>query len=306
MNLKQLKYVQVLSTEGTFSKAAQTLHISQPSLSQYVKNIEKEIGQELFIRAGGNVRLTEAGRIYIDAGRKILDIEQQMQNALVDIAQNKKGKIVVGISPHRSVHLMPFVVKKFHELYPGIQLVLDERSGSELLEAEMHGEFDLCVTTLPVDEKMYNYTEIMKEEIVLAVPAGSVLDRKLKNSTDIVPDRKFPAIDIHLINGNDFITLGELMPMKIISEEICKKFDLKLNYTVEVRSNEALVTVVNSGIGSSLIPCCLVNFNENPKSISYYSIKQDIPFRDIVVITRKEQYISKPINDLIEILRNLK
>ncbi len=306
MNRKQLKYVLVLSTEGSFSKAAQTLHISQPSLSQYVKNIEKELGLDLFVRASGNVRLTEAGRIYIDAGRKILDIEQQMHNALVDVAQDKKGKIVIGISPHRSVHLMPYVVKQFHELYPGIQLVLDERSGRELMEAEVRGEFDLCVTTLPVDEKTFDYTVIMKEEVVLAVPAGSPLDRKLRDKVETIPERKFPAVDIHLIDGCDFITLGELMPMKIISDSICKEFDLNLNYKVEVRSNEALITVVNSGIGASLIPCCLVNFNENPEQITYYSIKQDIPLRDIIVITRKDQYVSKPINDLIEILKTLK
>ena len=73
MNTKQLKYVIVLAREGSFSKAAESLGITQPSLSQYVKKIEKEIGLELFDRTGGNLRLTDAGRVYIDAGQKILE-----------------------------------------------------------------------------------------------------------------------------------------------------------------------------------------------------------------------------------------
>ena len=78
MNMKQLKYVLVLAHEGSFSLAADTLGISQPSISQYIKKIEKEQGVELFDRTSGDVRITDAGRIYIEDGRKILDLEKQM------------------------------------------------------------------------------------------------------------------------------------------------------------------------------------------------------------------------------------
>ena len=94
MNLKQFKYVQILATAGSFAKAAELLGISQPSLSQYVKKIEQQLGAELFDRTGGALRLTDAGRIYLDAGGKILNLEHQMLGQLNDLAAYKDGCMV--------------------------------------------------------------------------------------------------------------------------------------------------------------------------------------------------------------------
>ena len=167
MNLKQFKYVLVLSQAGSFSRAAEELGISQPSLSQYVKKIENEIGMPLLDRAGGNVRLTDAGRAYIDAGRRILDVERQMQGTLTDIKNNKSGTLTVGASPFRTVGFMPEVIKRFKNDYPGIRVVICEADTSALMEGLEQGEFDLCITMLPVDEHIFSYKKIFDEEMVL-------------------------------------------------------------------------------------------------------------------------------------------
>ncbi len=132
MNLKQFRYVLTLADERSFSQAAEVLSITQPSLSQYIKKIEREIGQGLFDRTNGDVRLTDAGRSYIEIGRKILDLEHQLEEKLSDIATCKAGTISVGISAHRSVALMSAVVRRFKELYPGIILQIVEKSGMTL------------------------------------------------------------------------------------------------------------------------------------------------------------------------------
>ena len=110
MNMKQFRYVLVLSTEGSVSAAAAALGISQPSLSQYLKKIESEVNATLFDRSGSVLRLTDAGRVYIDAGKRILDIEHQMQGRIADINDYKSGTLTVGIAPYRAVYLMPRVV----------------------------------------------------------------------------------------------------------------------------------------------------------------------------------------------------
>ena len=73
MNTKQFQYVLTLAREGSFSKAADTLNITQPSLSQYIKKIEREVGITLFDRTNGDVRITDAGRVYIETARQIPD-----------------------------------------------------------------------------------------------------------------------------------------------------------------------------------------------------------------------------------------
>ena len=171
MNLKQFKYVLVLSQEGSFSAAAEALGISQPSLSQYVKKIETEIGMVLFDRTGGLVRLTDAGEAYIEAGRRILDIERQMQGRFNDIRENKTGTIRIGTSPFRSASAMPQIAKRFKEKHPGVCLEIHENDTASLMEGLAHGEFDVCLTMLPIDENVFRYEKIADEEIVLAVPA---------------------------------------------------------------------------------------------------------------------------------------
>ena len=152
MNLKQFKYVLTLANEHTFSRAAEVLNITQPSLSQYIKKTEKSLGMDLFDRTGGEVRLTDAGRVYIDVGRKMLDLEHRLEAQLSDIALYKAGTITVGLSAHRAVALMPPIVKAFNTLYPGITLRIIEKPRAALIEAAGHGEFDLVITTLPIDE----------------------------------------------------------------------------------------------------------------------------------------------------------
>ena len=120
MNARQFRYILVLAAEGSFSKAAKVLNISQPSLSQYVKKIEKQCGLSLFERTNNEVRLTDAGRVYIEAGRKILDIEHQMEGQFLSepaaasgqrarrffhdfsltIRWDKKRGLMIATSPH--------------------------------------------------------------------------------------------------------------------------------------------------------------------------------------------------------------
>lgn len=109
MNTKQFQYVLALAQEGSFSKAADTLNITQPSLSQYIKKIEKQIGLVLFDRTNGDVRLTDAGKVYIETGRKILDLEHRMENSFTDLSNYKTGSLIIGAAPYRAASMLPTI-----------------------------------------------------------------------------------------------------------------------------------------------------------------------------------------------------
>ncbi len=138
MNVKQFKYVLTLSKTLNFTLASDELGITQPSLSQYIKKIEKEIGMDLFIRNGQAIRLTDAGRVFLEAGRKIMDIEHRMQSDLLDISDSKSGSMIVGTSPFRSASMMSEIVKRFREQYPGINIIVEEHTTGELLDGMEH------------------------------------------------------------------------------------------------------------------------------------------------------------------------
>ena len=303
LNMKQLKYVLVLAEEGSFSRAAETLNITQPSLSQYIKKIEKQQGVELFDRANGYVHLTDAGQIYIEASKKILDIEHQMENAFSDLAEYRGGTISIGISPYRSVHLIPEVFRRFNLIFPQIKLIIKEKSGRDLIDAAAHGEFDLCVIALPVDEKLFDYEVIQKESIVIAVNKDTPFYSTLTLAAKADKNRKFPAVDIKIAQGKDFAVLREYMPVRTVTDRILEENDVQINEKIEVSSNEALLSIVESGVCASFIPSGLTNIS-NP-NVVFFSIEQEINLRDIAVVYRKDQYMSQPILKLIEIFRTV-
>jgi DNA-binding transcriptional LysR family regulator len=294
MNMKQLKYIQVLASVGSFSKASELLNIKQPSLSQYIKKIEQDVGAELFDRAGGNVTLTDAGRTYIQVGRQILELEHQLESQLCDIADYKAGTITVGLSAHRSVALMPRIVKQFKELYPGIVLHIEERKRYEILDAAEHGEFDLCLTTLPINSQLFSYETAFIEENVLAVPEYCEL-----NSVQM-HNRKFPAVSVDQINNAHFAALNEEHPMQHELKQLCEKNHLNILPTVVCTSLEALIEMVKVGMGYAFIPSCMAK--ETP-GVRFYSIVEETCQREIIVMYRKEQYLSEPVLKLKELLK---
>ena len=209
MNTKQLQYVLTLAHEGSFSKAADVLNISQPSLSQYIKKIEKEIGLELFDRTRGDIRLTDAGRVYIEAGKQILDIEHQMENSFTDLASYKTGSLIIGAAPYRAASMMPVIASSFQKLHPGMHLIVREGTTAELVEGMEHGEYDLALTLLPIDKRLFNYEKVVEEELILAMPS-TYTDLP---TTDI-PDRKHPAVDESVLNGKSMVMLTDTQFMQ--------------------------------------------------------------------------------------------
>lgn len=294
---KQIRYVMTVANEGSFSRAADMLHIAQPSLSQYIKKIETQLGVELFDRSSGIVRLTDAGRVYIESGRQILDLERQMASRLDDLSMSRSGTVRVGISAHRNVCLMPPVVKAFRQEYPGVTVILDERERSALMDAVEHGEFDLCVTTLPVDTKLYEVEPLFREALMLAVPKDSAICRQLEAS---VTDGK---VDITLMNGCDFAMLNETHLMQRQLEMLIDRYGLRLNRTVECTSLEALNAMVGAGMGAAVVPACIRNCGA--EGVAYFGILQEVPKRDIVVIYRKNQYLSGIVQAFKECMKRI-
>ncbi len=300
MNLKQIKYVITLAECGSFSGAAEFLQISQPSLSQYIKKIETELGTELFERTNGRVRMTDAGRVYLETGQKMLALETDLQNRLKDVTENKTGSIVVGASPFRSITVMPGVVRRFQEKYPGIHLEIQEMATKELLEAAERNEFDLFLTTLPIDERRFRYEVVLEEELGVAVTKGSELDLRL---TEKAKDEN--AIDVSLLNGEGFVMLPEYLSMQKELDSLCYQNQLILKKTAVVKSLTTQLEMVAAGVGCALVPMGIQKSSRMERDIHFFTFFQKHPKRVLAVAYQKERYLTKPMQDLIGIFKTI-
>ncbi|MBR1585442.1 MAG: LysR family transcriptional regulator [Clostridia bacterium] len=299
MNMKQLKYVLILANEGSFSRAANTLNISQPSLSQYIKKIEQQIGMDLFDRANGDVKLTDAGRIYIDIGRQILDLEHQMETQFSDIAAHKTGSLIIGTAPYRAAGMMPEIARKFQALHPGMHLIVREGTTAELEEAMAHGEYDLCLTMLPIDQRLYDAEKIMEEELVLAVPAAHA-----PWNAERMAGRKYPAIDARQIDGEAFVMLTDTQFMQRQLQNLCMDYDVHLKTAAVVKSLEAQIAMVKAGVGMALMPSGIERFCAN-REAAFYSFRQALPRREVVIMWRRDRKLSQAAEEFKGVVRRI-
>lgn len=299
MNLKQFKYVLVLAEEGTFGRAAEVLGISQPSLSQYIKKIESQLGVELFNRTAGDVRLTDAGRVYIEAGRKILDIEHKMYGDFADLEVYSSGTLVIGTSPYRSAGMLPRAVKKFRDKYPGMSVVVKEMTSQELIGAAEKGSFDLCLTVLPVDERIFSYESIAREELILAVPSffAPLAAKEMK-------DRKYPAIDARQIDKMPFVTITEGQWMQRALDNTVKDFNLTLKVAATVKSLEAQVSMVSAGVGAALLPSGIERLASGG-DVVYYSFVEELPRREVVLMRRRDAHTNGAMEAFVSIMKEI-
>ena len=299
MNTKQINYIITLANAGSFSKGAELLNISQPSLSQYVKKIEQQLGAELFDRTGGMVRLTDAGRIYIEAGRRILDIEHQMAGRFNDLAEHKTGSVIVGTSPYRSAGMMPIIAKRFGEKYPGMHLVIEEMTSQELCEAAEHGKFDLCMTMKPVNERLFHCEKITEEELILAVPRDYPAFPACE-----MPERKYPAIDAALIHCQPMIMVTEGQWMQQALDGLTAEYGLTLKKAAVVKSLEAQIEMVRAGVGMALLPCGIERLC-TPGEVVFYSFAQALPKREVVVMWRHDHALNEVTADLLRMMKDI-
>ena len=299
MNTKQLQYVLTLAREGSFSKAADTLNITQPSLSQYIKKIENEIGLELFDRTNGDVRITDAGKVYIEAGRKILDLERQMENSFTDLVNNKTGSLIIGAAPYRAASMMPEIARRFQTKHPGMHLIVREGTTTELIEGMEHGEYDLALTILPVEERVFNYERIVEEELVLAVPSSYV-----PFSTVLKESRKFPAVNANVLNNQSIVMLTNAQFMQKQLENLRIDYNLSFKPAAVVKSLEAQIEMVKAGVGMALMPSGIERFCKDD-SVTFYSFMDDLPKREVVLIWRKDHKLSNVAEELKEVIRSI-
>ncbi len=299
MNQKDFQYVVTLSKTLNFTHAADELGITQPSLSQYIKKLERELGIELFIRNGQDIRLSDAGRIYLDSGRSIMDIKRRMQASFLDLMDYKIGSLIIGTSPYRSAGMMPTVVSKFCQLYPGIQVIIEEGTTADILEDAEYGRFDFCVTMLPVNEHIFAYEKVAEEELILAVPASyrTFHSEQLEN-------RKYPAIDIRLLDGQSFVMVTEAQVMQRQLNNLCEEYNIRLKRAATVKSLDAQIAMVRAGVGMALLPTGIERFCSKDE-VCFYSFKQNLPHREVAVIWPKKNQLSSIMRSFVECMKGI-
>ena len=159
------KYVYEIYKEKSFSKAAQNLYISQPSLSARIKKIEQQIGAPIFDRSTTPLRMTEVGEAYISAAEKIFQIEQDMENYINDLNTLKSGSITIGASNLFAAYILPPIITKFKKCFPDINIRLTEGNTTQLEELLCNNTVDMVFDNNHYDNILCKYCNHSKPHL---------------------------------------------------------------------------------------------------------------------------------------------
>lgn len=170
MDIRHLQYFLEVARHKSFTKAAQALYITQPTISKMVRNLEEEIGVELFERAGKRVSLTDAGWVLFSQAEVMVKSFESMTVHIGELMELKRGRLRIGLPPMVGASFFPHAIGRFCEQYPGIRLELFE-AGSNKVEADVgSGMLDCGVVLLPPKDDTFDYYSFVNEDIMLVVP----------------------------------------------------------------------------------------------------------------------------------------
>lgn len=295
MELRQLQYALQIAAEKNFSRAAEKLHIAQPSLSQQLSKLEKELGVLLFQRNTNSVELTHAGAAFMEKARAILDMVGQLTKEMEDISDMKKGKLIVGSLPITGSHVLPRVLPLFHSRYPGIEIHLIEDTTQVLEHLTAAGQTDISLLTLPLMDPNLTYDNLLEEEIVLAVPPRHPLAAPSGEGA--------PAeISIDALRGEPFIVLKRGQGFRQIALELCEAHGFEPRIVFESSNIETVQALVAAGMGIAFVPHMIAMGHGNTFRPVYLSLKER-PSRMLVVAHRKGRYMSKAAAAFMDVLR---
>ena len=257
MNISQLPYIVAIASTGSLSAAARQLGISQPALSKFLKNTEKDVGQELFFRSQNRYFPTPAGQIYLSTAQQILNLDNHTRAAVSAMNIREQVAIRVGISPNRGVNVLSAIYPEFEQRFPDVQLTTFEGFAGPMLEQLLAGNVDMIFTTHvgPMPEEL-QFIPTQQEELVLAVPSFHPL---VEHHTFLMAE--LPFADLRDFRDCTFASPGPQTTMYGLIMDLFKATGITPKVSATVPNLVLQEAMIRSGTKVGILPAYYVRPN---------------------------------------------
>lgn len=269
MNDKELLYIKTIADTQSISKAAEELFIAQPSLSQALQRIERELGTHLFIREPRGMKLTYAGEKYYLMAKEILDIYSDFKSEITHINELKAGRLVIGIARYMGMNILPNVLPKFNKNYPNIEIIIREENTRVLENLVLGGNVDFALTHVhkkEMNEKI-NYEILKEDEFLLVTPKAYLKDSyKIK-----VKDGK-SYVDLRDLEGEKFILLDINKGIRKVQDRTIKSYGISPDVVFTTKNFETAKRLAANGMGITIIPKDYLNIFSQDKNYDSFNL----------------------------------
>lgn len=298
-----MDYVYEVYKEKSFTLAARKLLISQPALSASVKKVEEKLGTAIFDRNSSPMKLTEAGKAYVEAVEQIRAIEDNLKNKIADIGNLKVGTISIGCANLICTCIVPELLKRYTQNYPDIKLNLTESSSEDLKNKMASGTLD-AVIDYEFDENIFKSYPLKKENILIAVAKNSPIANKFAEyliSADEIASGEYKnkqAIDIALLKGENFIVLKKKNDMQRRAMRIFHEAEMEAKIVLELDQLKTAYELSCAGLGLSFVTDTLILHAGNENG-AYFKISSPFATRTISIAHGKNIYVSNSLSKFV-------
>ncbi len=308
MNFLNLEYFLVVAEEQNITRAAQRLYISQQSLSNHIRRLEKDFDTKLFERTP-TMSLTYSGKKLARAAEQILAIKRQVTVEIDDINHHRRGNIRVGISHTRGRVLLPDILPGFKKAYPYVELSVVEGNTVELCDRISHGEIDLMIDFAPIMVSDIITVPIMTERLFICIPKWIIKEHFPGLSSDMIAAKMAAAA------VDDFISYPFLMmtpgnQVRIMLDKLFVKEGLTPRIALETENIETLLALCIKGMGITFYPELFVRnlglpFKQPVENgeVSFFPLSDPITMGQLVIGYRQNMYVSDVTRNFIDFVQ---
>jgi DNA-binding transcriptional LysR family regulator len=262
MDIVNLKAFIAVAEHGSFSLAAEELHLCQPAVSKRIATIETELNTHVFDRIGKTISLTEAGRTLLPRAQNILQELDDSCRAITNLSDEVTGSLRIGTSHHIGLHRLPPVLRNYTKQFPDVELDLHFMDSEQVCRLVEKGELELGIVTLPSQQtKSIKTTQVWDDPLSVVVAKTHTLAKKKK-------------VSLHDLTEHGAILPGSGTFTRKIVQSAFEKLDVKLNTTLSTNYLETIKMMVSIGLGWSVLPETMIDKDLRALNIKQLKLKR--------------------------------
>lgn len=275
MELRQIQYFIEVAKREHVTDAALNLHVAQSAVSRQIFNLESELGVDLFIRDGRNVRLTPIGKVFLDHMEQAVKVIENAKREVEEYLDPEKGVVRIGFPSSLAHYTLPTVISAFREKYPEVKFHLKQGSFHDLTDSVVKGDIDMALLgPLPKHEKVKG-TILFTENIVALLPTNHPLAGKRE-------------LSLSQLKNDSFILFPQGFVLRDLIVNACQQIGFKPQVSFEGEDIDSIKGLVSAGLGVTLIPEITV-VDCLPRSTVMLPVIEPKVTRSVGVIIPKER-----------------
>ncbi len=296
MDFKHYQYVLKVAELQNMTKAANELYVSQPALSHYIAKVEDELGAVLFDRNTTPLSLTPAGERYVETARMVLALNDRLRQDISDINEQKKGRIILGISHARAAFFLPYVLPEFQRQYPGIEVKTVEIRSDKIEEYVSKGKCDIGILPLPLSGAYTLEQEVICREELLLVSGEPLLHEMREDGQAFV--------NLESCGGRPYLLLRKGHGIRSAVDVLFLEHGISPSHIFETTSNETAYRLSSVGMGISIVPESTIMLSQALSAPCCYHIGESDFYWKIGAVYRQQECLTKAQRAFIGILQN--